>query len=106
MGGVRLLVNTEHPVGQIALDPKRAPRITPMLRADIVRLLIAKVAWEIEETDEATFDEGSVGHVLDTMCQQFLNRGVKFAARLYREDPARFEVLLHAELDPLAGVTA
>lgn len=106
MGGVRLLINTEHPVGQIFLSPETAPRLTGLLRAEIMRLLIANAAGQIEGADESTFDEGSVGLVVETMCQLFLDRGLKTAVRLYKDDPAHFEVLLHDRLDPLAGVTA
>ena len=49
-------------------------------------------------------DEGSVGQVLETMCQSFLNMSLRTATRLYREDPARFDRVLHDHLDPLAGV--
>jgi hypothetical protein len=106
MGGVRLLINTEHPVGQISLDPRTAPRMSRLLRAEILRLLISKVAGHLEEADGSTLDEGSVGRVLETMCQIFLDTGLRTAARVYREDPVHFELLLHDRLEPLAGVIA
>ena len=104
LGSIRLLINLEHPVGQLALDPKAASRVSGLLHADIMRLLIANVAARGESTDESSHDEGSVGQVLETMCQGFLNMSLQTATRLYREDPARFDLVLHDHLDPFAGV--
>jgi hypothetical protein len=104
LGGIRLLINVEHPVGRLALDPKAASRVSGLLHADVMRLLIANVAARNEITDETSHDEGSVGQVLETMCQGFLSMSLRTATRLYREDPARFDLVLHDHLDPLAGV--
>ncbi len=106
LGGIRLLINLEHPVGQLALDPKAASRVSGLLHADVMRLLIANVAARGEGVDESSYDEGSVGQVLETMCQGILNMSLRTATRLYREDPARFDLVLHDHLDPLAGVIA
>ena len=106
LGGIRLLINLEHPVGRLALDPKAASRVNGLLHADVMRLLIANVAARGESTDESFHDEGSVGQVLETMCQGFLSMSLRTATRLYREDPARFNLVLHDHLDPLAGVIA
>lgn len=106
LGSVRLLINLEHPVAQLALDPKTASRVSGLLHADIMRLLIANVAARREDTDESSDDEGSVGQVLETMCQGFLGMNLRTAARLYREDPTRFELVLYDHFDPLAGVIA
>jgi hypothetical protein len=106
MGGVRLLINTEHPVWQVLSDPESAPRVRGLLRAEIVRLLIAKLAPEVDDFDESAFNEGSVGQVIDTMCQVFLGMGLKTAAHLYSDDPATFDLLLHDRLNPLAGLTS
>jgi hypothetical protein len=106
LGGVRLLINLEHPVGQLALDPKAASRVSGLLHADVMRLLIANVAAGGEDTDKSSYDEGSVGQVLETMCQGFLGMRMRTAARLYRDNPARFELVLQDRLDPFAGVTA
>jgi hypothetical protein len=104
LGGVRLLVNIEHSVGQLTLDPRSASRVNGLLHADVMRLLIANVATRGEDTDESSYQEGSVGQVLETMCQGFLGMSLRTAARLYRDDPAHFEIILHDHLDPLAGV--
>jgi hypothetical protein len=104
MGGVRLLINMDHPIGQLALAPATAPKMEKLLRADVLRILVAKASGQVEEADESAFDEGNVGHVLDAMCQGILNCGLRAAASIYRDDPARFERLLDERLDPLAGV--
>lgn len=103
LGGIRLLVNLENSVGQLVLDPKTASRVNGLLHADVMRLLIADVATRGEVKDES-YDEESVGQVLETMSQSFFNMSLRTAARLYREDPARFNRVLHDHLDPLAGV--
>ncbi len=100
---MRLLINLEHPVGRLALDPKTASRVSGLLHADVLRLLIADVAARGEDTDESSY-EGSVEQVMETMCRGFLGMSVRTAARLYKDDPARFEIVLHDRLDPLAGV--
>jgi hypothetical protein len=106
LGGVRLLVNTEHPAGQLAFNPAGPQRVANLMKADVIRLLVAKVAEHFEVTDVSSFEEESVGYVLDGMCQLFLHQGLRDAVRLYQEDLAEFEILLHNSLDPLAGVNA
>jgi hypothetical protein len=104
LGGIRLLVNLENSAGQLVLDPKTAPRVNGLLHADVMRLLVADLATRGEFKDEFSYEEGSVGQVLETMCQNFLSMGLRAAARLYKEDPVRFDLVLHDHLDPLAGV--
>jgi hypothetical protein len=106
LGSIRLLINLENPVGRLALDPKAASRVSGLLHADVMRLLIADVAAQGKNIEKFSHDEGSVGQVLDTTCHTFLNMSLSTATRLYREDPARFDVVLHDHLDPLAGVIA
>ncbi|HET9896506.1 MAG TPA: hypothetical protein VFQ44_16385 [Streptosporangiaceae bacterium] len=104
LGSVRLLVNTEHPVGKLVLDPKAASRVNGLLHADVMRLLIANVAAHGEDAGDFSSYEGSVGQVLETMCQGFLSMSLRTAAHLYKDDPMRFDLILHDHLDPLAGV--
>ena len=104
LGGVRLLINLEHPVGQLALDPKAASRVSGLLHADVTRLLIANVVARHEDSDESSYEEGSVGQVLDTMCQGFLGMSLRTAVRLYRDDPARFELTIQNYLEPFNGL--
>lgn len=104
LGGVRLLINLEHPVGQLALNLKAASRVSGLLHADVLRLLTANVAVRGDDTDESSYEEGSVGQVLETMCQNFLGMSLRAAIRLYRDDPVRFELVMHDHLDTLAGL--
>jgi len=106
LGGVRLLINLEHPVGQLVLEPKSASRVSGLLHADVIRLLITNVATRGEDINESSHEDGSVGQVLETMCQGILGMSLRTATRLYREDPAHFDLILHDHLDPLAGVIA
>ncbi len=104
LGGVRLLINLEHPVGQLALDNKAASRVNGVLHSDVMRLLIANVAARKEDAEPSSYEEGSVGQVLETMCQGYMGMSLRTAARFYRDDPVGFERILHDHLDPLAGV--
>jgi hypothetical protein len=105
LGGIRLLINLEHPAGRLALDPRAATRVSGFLHADIIRLLIANVAVQGEDAEGPSHGEGSVGQVLEAMCQSFLGLSLQTAARLYKDNPASFELVLHDQLDPLAGAT-
>jgi hypothetical protein len=107
LGGVRLLINMEHPVGQLALDPKESSRVSGLLHADVIRLLIADLAARREgDTDDSSFEEGSVGQVLGSMCQAVLGVSLSTAVRLCRDDPVSFDRDLHDHLDPLSGLVA
>jgi hypothetical protein len=104
MGSIRLLINTEHPIGRLSLEATAPSWVGRMLRMELIRLLIAEVADQVEATDESSFEEGSIGLVLEQMCRFFLRRSLKAAVHAYRDQPAYFERLLHDRLDPLSGV--
>lgn len=106
MGSIRLLINTDHPIGRGLLDPAGDPALHGLLRSDVIRLLIARVAPEVAESDRVSQEEGSVGQVLDSMCRLFLRRGLTAAVTLYTEDPTEFDVQLHDQLDPLTALAA
>lgn len=106
MGGIRLLINTEHPIGRLSLEATAPPWVGRMLRMELIRLLIAEAADQVEAADESAFEEGSVGLVLEQMCGFFLGRSLKAAVHIYRDDPAYFERLLHDRLDPLSEAIA
>jgi hypothetical protein len=106
MGGIRLLINTEHPIGRLSLEATAPPWVGRMLRMELMRLLIAEAAEQVEAADELSFEEGSISLVLQQMCKFFLGKSLKAAVRAYRDEPAYFERLLHDQLDPLSGVTA
>lgn len=104
MGGIRLLINTEHPIGRLSLEATAPSWVGRMLRMELIRLLIAQVADQVEASDESSLEEGSIELVLEQMCRFFLGRSLKAAVRTYRDEPAYFERLLHDRLDPLSEV--
>jgi hypothetical protein len=104
MGGIRLLINTEHPIGRLSLEATAPSWVGRMIRMELIRLLIAEVADQVEAADESSFEEGSIGLVLEQMCRFFLGRSLKAAVHTYQNEPAYFERLLHDRLDPLSGV--
>lgn len=106
MGSVRLLINTEHPAGQLLLSAPPDARMGRLLRADIIRLLVAGAAGQVLDGERAGYEDGSVGQVLETMCRLFLGRGLRMAVRLYLDHPAEFDLLLHDRINPLTELTA
>jgi hypothetical protein len=106
MSGVRLLVNTEHPAGQMLLDSSTADRVAGVAMADVIRLLVATLALRVEEAEAGDFEEGTVGHVVDSMCGFFLGHGLLPAIQVYETDPTHFDRLLHERVKPLAMVFA
>ncbi len=104
MGAVRMLVNTEHPVGRMLLNNGTAAKIAPLAMADAIRLLVAYLADQSESLDSVEAEEGSVIQVVDQMCDNFLGSSLKSAIELYEHDPFHFDRLLHDRLNPLAGL--
>lgn len=106
MGGVRLLVNTEHPVGQMLLESSSADRVSGLAMADVIRLLVGKLADSryADEIGEGSFEDGTVADVVDSMCSYFLGHGLVPVRQLYKEDPLHFDLLLHDRVKPLAKV--
>jgi uncharacterized protein (DUF2164 family) len=104
MGSVRLLVNTEHPVGKMLLDSATADRVSGLAMADVLRLLVATVANQVEEIGAAEFEEGAVGFVIDSMCAFFLNQGLAASIELYQREPIHFDRVLHERVKPFAKV--
>lgn len=104
MGGVRLLVNTEHPVGRMLLDGATADRVSGIAMADVIRLLVADVSDHTDDLDSADYEEGSVASVLDNMCEFYLGRELSAAIELYQTEPLQFDRLLHERVRPLAKV--
>jgi hypothetical protein len=106
MGGVRLLVNTEHPVGQMLLDSSTADRVSGLAMADVIRLMVATLAdtAHVDEIGDGDFEEGTVGHVVDSMCSFFMGHGLVPAIQLYLKEPVHFDRLLHERVRPLGRV--
>lgn len=102
VGTVRLLLNKEHPIGRMAVDPEWAPRLSSIIRLDIFRVLIGRLAGGAMDGDQSTFEEASVGAVIEGMCELFLGRSIESACLLYRDDPSEFERLLQSRLEPFS----
>lgn len=98
MGSVRLLVNTEHPIGKAVLDPKTASRYAGLMRADLMRGLIARL-W-MDDIGDKEFDENSVAGVVDAMCESLLDCSLHEAMAQFNSDPVSFELLIQRGLDP------
>jgi hypothetical protein len=104
MGAVRLLVNTEHPIGQMLLDGETTDRVAGLAMADVLRLLVATVATRGDDVEASNFDEGGVGYVVNSMCVFFLSQGLAASVELYERDPIHFDRLLQERLRPMAKV--
>lgn len=105
MGSVRLLINTDHPVGKVLLSPETAPRFNGVLQAELLRLLVAGLSRdELDGVNQP--EEGSVADVMESMCQTLIGYTFDEAASLYLNDPIRFDRLLHDRLNPLKGFVA
>lgn len=104
MGAVRMLVNTEHPMGQMLLNSRTAAKIAPLAMADAIRLLVAHLASQSQSLDSVEPEEGSVIQVVDNMCDTFLGSSLTSSIELYEHDPLHFDRLLHDRLNPLAGL--
>jgi hypothetical protein len=104
MGGVRLLVNTEHVVGQMLLDAATADRVSGIAMADVIRLLVATAIDYVEELATSTREEGSVAYVLENMCEFYLGLDLATAISTYQKEPLRFDCILHEHIEPFAKV--
>lgn len=104
IGTVRLLINTENPVGQLALKRDTIAQMTPMMRADVLRILVGRVARDDWQLGASDFEAGSVGAVLAGMCETFLGHGIVSACQIYRNDSAEFERLLSERIEPYSGI--
>lgn len=103
-GGVRLLINTENPVGQLALQGDSSKLVLDLLRADVMRLLLAVVAGQSEERFDQDFPEGSVGQVLQSLTRTFFQRELDSVVQLVVDDPLAFDRLLQDRMAPFEEV--
>ncbi|WP_155832268.1 hypothetical protein [Gordonia alkanivorans] len=98
---VRLFLNTDNAVAKQLLNGTRSADLAPILRAEILRVLLATVSYGRFDIVVEEVDDESVGAVLDGMCKMFLNRDLGSAIRLLEQDPSRFELVLHSKIEPL-----
>lgn len=101
MGSVRLWVNTENPVGQKLLDVATVKSLSPAVKAEIIRILIARLSQQRDDLQTAISRENSVAEVVDNMCNLYLRIGLDESIHRFTDDPAEFEMTLHREIDPL-----
>jgi len=100
MGSVRLMINSEHPVGRSLLDGADGERFSALLKSDLIRLLVGRLSEEeIGVWDE--YGEESIAVVMDGMCRNFLNVSFEEAVTEYLSDPVYFEATLQSSIDPL-----
>jgi hypothetical protein len=98
MGGVRLLVNSDHPAADLLLDDDLPGYqfATSALRADVARQLLLHVA--LDEAQEVSgheaWSDGSVGAALEGMCSLYLGSDLQSVTQLARSDVLRFERLV------------
>ncbi|WP_146194845.1 hypothetical protein [Gordonia paraffinivorans] len=104
MSTVRLLINSSSPVGQAALDPERSVKIADAMRADIVRILVSQISSQFEIGALDVFQEDSVGFVAESMTLNLLGQSLRSTCGQYRDNPARFELLLADRVNPWQSV--
>lgn len=101
-GSVRLMLNTDHPVGSAlaAMEPRTFGALGSILRIDIVRsILIAAIERVGRRGLAATeFDEDSFGSVADQMATDYFGMGLPGVAEMKVSDSARFERLLQSRI--------
>lgn len=103
MGTVRLLVNSEHPLGNDVIQSDSPSVAASLMRLEVTRGLIGELAHRNFHTLSEQWDEGSVGAVVDAMCQFHLGLGMAKAVHFYASDPVGFDRLLHSRLPTVGG---
>lgn len=103
MGTVRLLVNSEHPLGNDVINSNSPSVASSLMRLEVTRGLIGEIARRNFQTLTEQWDEGSVGAVVDALCQFHLGLGVAKAVHFYARDPVGFDRLLHSRLPTVGG---
>lgn len=95
MGSVRLLVNEDHELGRAVLVQPVDPQLEARIKLEVLRSLVAlATAHGVAEDDD--FPPDSVGEVVESMCQLFLNRSLQETIQTYERNPLKFDRLLHA----------
>jgi hypothetical protein len=94
MGGVRQLINSDHPAAELLLDEELpgATLAQSVLRMDVARQLLLHVALDpAYGTDEVGWPEGSVGAALQAMSKLYLSSDLTPVLQLARSDLVTFE---------------
>lgn len=100
LGAARLLVNTNHPAGRVALDSTHAnaPLVRSVLMVDVTRSLILQVAAKERAGFDLSreFDSNSIGYVVDSLCRTEMKGNLDSVIRMLGTDPSEFESRLQA----------
>ncbi|MBB1053150.1 hypothetical protein [Dietzia sp. B44] len=103
MGTIRLIVNSEHPLGAEVIRTKSSAVATALMRLEVTRALIGEISRRDFQLMANGWDEGSVGGVVDALTQFHLGLSLGKAVHYYRDDPIGFDRLLHAKLPTVGG---
>ena len=101
-GAVRLMLNTDHPVGAAlaSMDPKTYGALGSMLRIDIVRSILLAAIEQVGRRgiETADFDEESFGAVAEQISNDYFGMGLAAIAEMWVSDGARFERALQTSV--------
>ncbi len=101
-GAVRLVLNTDHPVGAAlsSMDPRTYGALGSVLRIDIVRSVLLTAIEHISRGGKAQsgFEEESFGSVAEQMSNDHFGMGLSDIAELRATNPARFERVLQSSI--------
>ena len=101
-GAVRLVLNTDHPVGVAlaAMEPKTYGALGSNLRIDIVRAVLIAAIEQVGRRGiaDGNFDEESFGWVAEQMSSDYFGMGLAALAQMKSADNARFERVLQSSL--------
>jgi len=94
LGGVRLIVNSDHKAGKAALERSDSPEsllARSAMKVDVARQLFAVLAGDNRLEELGDVPEESVLGVANAMAESTLLMDLNSALRMYREDPVYFE---------------
>jgi hypothetical protein len=101
-GVVRLVLNTDHPVGAAlaSMEPKTYGALASILRIDIVRSILFAAIEQVGRRANAAsgFDEESFGSVAEQMSTDYFGMGLAEVAEMRSADGARFERILQSSV--------
>ncbi len=101
LGTVRLLINSEHPAGELVLSRDGGPAAEmarSALRTDIVRQLFAILAFDDRASAAGDVGDDSVTGVASSIAQDTLAMDLPSALGLHREDPVVLDGLVQSAL--------
>jgi len=106
LGGVRLLVNTDHPSSAALLDTDHShwSVLQPVLKMDIARQLLLHVSFEAFDLTDQNWPEESVRDVLEHLTDLYFGSDLATTAQLVRSDHQRFERRLQSRFELLRNL--